>query len=78
MCAAVHRWLLLSFKREFAFDESLKLFEILCSHHLEISSLEAEKAKRKEELLEKERTGEQRVLNVFDYHVTAICVWDLC
>ncbi|XP_065185015.1 TBC1 domain family member 17-like [Sycon ciliatum] len=52
-----HRWLLLSFKREFAFDESLKLFEILCSHHLEISSLEAEKAKRKEELLEKERTG---------------------
>lgn len=32
-----HRWLLLSFKREFQFHEATRLFEILCSHHLELS-----------------------------------------
>jgi hypothetical protein len=32
-----HRWLLLSFKREFAFGDAIRLFEILCSHHLELT-----------------------------------------
>ena len=57
LVSAFFRWLLLSFKREFSFSEALTLFEILSSHHLEMCSLEAEKAKRKEELLEKERMG---------------------
>ncbi|XP_041364578.1 TBC1 domain family member 15-like [Gigantopelta aegis] len=52
-----HRWLLLGFKREFTFDDSLRCFEILSSHHLELSSLEAEKALMKEERLEFENTG---------------------
>ncbi|XP_048249978.1 rab GTPase-activating protein 22-like isoform X2 [Haliotis rufescens] len=52
-----HRWLLLGFKREFSFMDSLRCFEILSSHHLELSSLEAEKALRKEEMLEFANTG---------------------
>ena len=47
-----HRWLLLTFKREFAFDDALTLFEILCSHHLELDSVQADKA-RDEELRQK-------------------------
>eukprot|EP00041_Stephanoeca_diplocostata_P012434 m.208165 g.208165 ORF g.208165 m.208165 type:complete len:541 (+) comp18959_c0_seq3:149-1771(+) len=43
-----HRWLLLSFKREFQFHEATRLFEILCSHHLELSSVEADKARTAE------------------------------
>ena len=38
------RWLLLCFKREFSAEDSLRCFEILSSHHLELSSLEAQKA----------------------------------
>ncbi|XP_028416871.1 TBC1 domain family member 15-like [Dendronephthya gigantea] len=41
-----HRWLLLNFKREFNYEDSLKIFEIISSHHLELSSLEAEKERR--------------------------------
>ncbi|KAL4221329.1 hypothetical protein ACF0H5_019590 [Mactra antiquata] len=47
-----HRWLLLGFKREFSFMDSVQLFEILSSHHLELSSLEAETAKRKQAMRE--------------------------
>ncbi|KAL5019452.1 hypothetical protein ScPMuIL_002344 [Solemya velum] len=47
-----HRWLLLGFKREFSFDDSLHCFEILASHHLEFYSMEAEKARRLEQMRE--------------------------
>lgn len=49
-----HRWLILCFKREFKYEESLQLFEILTSCHLELTSLEAEQAReetRTEEIL---------------------------
>ncbi|KAL3884424.1 hypothetical protein ACJMK2_024563 [Sinanodonta woodiana] len=47
-----HRWLLLGFKREFNFMDSLRLFEILSSHHLELSSMEAKKVRHREQLKE--------------------------
>lgn len=47
-----HRWLLLGFKREFEFMDSLRVFEILSSHHLELSSLEAEMARRRQQMKE--------------------------
>ncbi|KAK3599780.1 hypothetical protein CHS0354_037266 [Potamilus streckersoni] len=47
-----HRWLLLGFKREFDFMDSLRLFEILSSHHLELSSMEAKKVRHREQLKE--------------------------
>lgn len=50
-----HRWLLLTFKREFSFEDAVRLFEILCSHHLELSSIEAEKARDQEIRSERER-----------------------
>ncbi|XP_038055377.1 TBC1 domain family member 15-like [Patiria miniata] len=40
-----HRWLLLCFKREFQYEESLMLFEIISSKHLEVSSVVAERAR---------------------------------
>jgi TBC1 domain family member 15 len=43
-----HRWMLLSFKREFSFPDALCLFEILSSHHLELSSVTALEARRQE------------------------------
>ncbi|GFS10960.1 TBC1 domain family member 15 [Elysia marginata] len=52
-----HRWLLLGFKREFSYQDSLRCFEILSSHHLELSSLEAERALMREERKEFENTG---------------------
>lgn len=52
-----HRWLLLGFKREFSFMESLRCFEILSSHHLELTSMEAEKTRRKELKKEFENQG---------------------
>ncbi|XP_060567879.1 TBC1 domain family member 15-like isoform X2 [Ruditapes philippinarum] len=52
-----HRWLLLGFKREFSFMDSLRVFEILSSHHLELSSIEAETAKRKQAMKEFVRQG---------------------
>lgn len=52
-----HRWLLLSFKREFEFLDALRLFETLCSHHLEVSSMEAEKARREERRIETARAA---------------------
>lgn len=32
------RWLLLDFKREFELEDSIRLFEILCSQYLELNS----------------------------------------
>ncbi|KAK2149899.1 hypothetical protein LSH36_432g00021 [Paralvinella palmiformis] len=40
-----HRWMLLSFKREFPDEDTLKCFEILRSQHLEVYSIEAELAR---------------------------------
>nr|XP_032824487.1 TBC1 domain family member 15-like isoform X2 [Petromyzon marinus] len=40
-----HRWLLLGFQREFPHDEAVRLFEILSSHHLELTSLEADRVR---------------------------------
>lgn len=50
-----HRWLLLCFKREFVFQDALRMFEILCSHHLELNSIEAAKARDTEIRKERER-----------------------
>ncbi|KAK7482160.1 hypothetical protein BaRGS_00026625 [Batillaria attramentaria] len=52
-----HRWLLLGFKREFSFADSLRCFEILSSHYLELHSLTAERALMKEEMNEFANTG---------------------
>ncbi|XP_066923802.1 uncharacterized protein [Clytia hemisphaerica] len=43
-----HRWLLLNFKREFDYNEAVRLFEITSSRHLEVSSLAAEIERSKE------------------------------
>lgn len=43
-----HRWMLLNFKREFDLANGLRCFEIISSHHLELSSLEAQKAREKQ------------------------------
>lgn len=67
----LHRWLLLSFKREFPFEDGIHLFEILSSHHLELCSLEAEKAKRREQVLEKERMGKEKKVS-WQYVLTNI------
>eukprot|EP00062_Callorhinchus_milii_P020585 gi/632976399/ref/XP_007904774.1/ PREDICTED: TBC1 domain family member 15-like [Callorhinchus milii] len=45
-----HRWLLLGFQREFEHSEAIRLFEILSSHHLELNSLEAERARDSERM----------------------------
>ncbi len=34
----LHRWLLLDFKREFPFEEALRIFEVLNSQYLELNS----------------------------------------
>ncbi|XP_070178626.1 TBC1 domain family member 15-like [Littorina saxatilis] len=52
-----HRWLLLGFKREFSFQDSLRCFEIMSSHHLELHSLTAERALMKEEMNEFANSG---------------------
>lgn len=51
------RWLLLGFKREFSFLDSLRCFEILSSHHLELGSLVAERVLMMEEMNEFANTG---------------------
>ena len=52
------RWLILGFKREFAYEESLELFEIISSQHLELHSMEAEKERDKQRHKEREKDGE--------------------
>lgn len=52
-----HRWLLLTFKREFNFQDALRCFEILSSHHLELSSMEAERAREDGRRKEFEQQG---------------------
>ncbi|XP_001627200.2 TBC1 domain family member 15 isoform X2 [Nematostella vectensis] len=55
----VHRWLVLGFKREFCFEEALKLFEILSSQHLELSSIEADRERYKQRSRNREKDGGQ-------------------
>ena len=47
-----YRWLLLDFKREFDLEDSLRIFEVLGTHYLELTSdkalLETDKAIAKE------------------------------
>lgn len=51
------RWLLLTFKREFSFDDGLKIFEIIYSGHLEPHSYEGAMAVEQQRILEIERGG---------------------
>lgn len=64
------RWLILSFKREFSFEEGLKLFEILTSQHLELNSLEAETQKN----LQWRREFEQEGLLLLCYNIFLFCL----
>lgn len=43
-----HRWLLLSFKREFEMEDSLRVFEVISSSYLELSTDQAMKESAKE------------------------------
>ena len=52
------RWLLLTFKREFSYKDGLRIFEIISSRHLEVSSLEAEMERSRERARELEKDGE--------------------
>ena len=51
------RWLLLSFKREFSHKDGLRIFEIVSSRHLEVSSVEAEMERSRERARELEKDG---------------------
>ena len=42
-----HRWLLLGFKREFQIDDGIRIFEVLSSQYLDLSSDEVLKAHHK-------------------------------
>jgi hypothetical protein len=42
-----HRWLLLAFKREFVIEDGIRIFEVISSQYLELSSDEALKAHHK-------------------------------
>jgi len=71
-----HKWLLVSFLREFRDEDGLKLFEILCSNHLELNSLQALKSRDDglqafQIILGKNvnvvSAGSQMLSNVFEY-----------
>jgi hypothetical protein len=61
------RWLLLNFKREFNYEDSLKIFEIISSHHLELWSLEAEKERRLKRAEELKNQGTVHVVRKVTY-----------
>lgn len=48
----------MTFKREFAFEDALTMFEIVSSQHLELSSMEAERERERQRAKELERDGE--------------------
>eukprot|EP00794_Sanderia_malayensis_P019403 gene19403-21326_t len=56
-----HRWLLLSFKREFSYKDGLRVFEIMSSRHLEVSSFEAEMERSRERARELENNEGSRL-----------------
>ena len=80
MCVSVwYRWLLLDFKREFLFADSIRLFEVLNSHHLELNSDTAQKECDKVLAAEFELEGRsvcQFVRKLQTIHV-CVCVCDL-
>ena len=53
------RWLLLSFKREFEMEDSLRVFEVISSSYLELSTDQAlkESAKEAAKLFQKDGGG---------------------
>ena len=57
LCSLFSRWLLLSFKREFSYEDGLRIFEIISSRHLEVSSVEAEMERSRERARELEKEG---------------------
>ena len=59
------RWLLLCFKREFPFQEGLTIFEIVCSQHLELSSVDVERIRDEERAKDFQRAGK----NSFDKNI---------
>lgn len=59
-----HRWMLLNFKREFNLDSGLRCFEIISSHHLELSSMEAQQAREKQKRKDFENQGGKNKLEV--------------
>ncbi|XP_065833261.1 TBC1 domain family member 15-like [Oscarella lobularis] len=62
-----HRWLILCFKREFTYQESLTIFEVLSSCHLELTSLAADEARREIEaktVLQQEGWKDSRMTDV--------------
>jgi len=62
----VHRWLVLTFKREFPFEDALTMFEIISSQHLELSSMEAERERERQRAKELERDGGEFHVQVVD------------
>lgn len=53
----VHRWLVLTFKREFSFEDALTMFEIISSQHLELTSMEAERERERQRAKQLEIDG---------------------
>lgn len=51
------RWLVLTFKREFSFEDALTMFEIISSQHLELTSMEAEKERERQRAKQLEIDG---------------------
>lgn len=62
----VHRWIVLTFKREFPFKDALTMFEIISSQHLELSSMEAERERERQRAKELERDGGEFHVQVVD------------
>ncbi|XP_077983590.1 TBC1 domain family member 15-like isoform X2 [Glandiceps talaboti] len=52
-----HRWLMLSFKREFPFDDALLVFEVINSHYMELHSVLAERERDLERARDFQRAG---------------------
>ena len=50
---------MLAFKREFSFDDALTMFEIISCQHLGLSSVEAERERKRQRAKELERDGER-------------------
>lgn len=51
------RWLVLTFKREFSFEDALTMFEIISSQHLELTSMEAERERERQRAKQLEIDG---------------------
>lgn len=65
----VHRWLVLTFKREFSYEDALTMFEIISSQHLELSSVEAERERSRQRAKELERDGGKFHVPVVDMNM---------